>query len=133
MDLNQITLDVSNVERSARFYETLGLRRIVWSPPRYARFECQSGSTTLSLHLADPPIASGAALYFETEDVAAKLADLQQAGVMFDGPPVLQAWRWLEVWTSDPDGRRICLYHAGPDRRFPPWRVCADSEPPARE
>lgn len=123
MDLNQITIDVSDLERSSRWYEALGLRKIVWSPPRYARFECPMGSATLSLHRAEGPIACGAALYFEVADVDARVASLEAAGLAFAGPPVDQSWRWREAWTRDPDGHRICIYRAGPERRFPPWRV----------
>jgi catechol 2,3-dioxygenase-like lactoylglutathione lyase family enzyme len=128
MDLNQVTLDVADLERSARFYESLGLRRIVWSAPRYARYECPVGSATLSLHCttvpdAEPPAAGGAALYFEVEDVDARVADLEALGVVFVEAPRTQDWRWREAWTSDPDGRRVCIFHAGADRRFPPWRV----------
>lgn len=128
MDLNQITIDVSSLEASAAFYETLGLVRIVWSPPRYARYECASGSTTLSLHIAPAPILSGAALCFEVEHVDSEVARLKAAGLKFDAEPTDQTWRWREAWLTDPDGRRICIFHAGPDRRFPPWRVGPDKE-----
>ena len=123
MDLNQVTLDVSDLDRAAAFYEMLGLRRIVWSPPHYARFECPSGGATLSLHLAEPPAVDGAAMYFEVDHLDEEVARLQKAGLAFDVDPVDQSWRWREAWLKDPDGRRICVYHAGPDRRFPPWRV----------
>lgn len=123
MDLNQVTLDVSDLERSAAFYERLGLKRIVWSPPRYARYECPSGSSTLSLHASETVAAGGAAIYFEVDNVDDAVARLTQSGLAFITPPADQRWRWREAWLADPDGRKVCIYHAGPDRRFPPWRV----------
>lgn len=118
-------IEVADLDRAARFYETLGMTRIVWSPPRYARLEARSGATTLSLEAALRPATGGVSLYFETDDLDARCAALAAAGIAFDGPPTAQDWRWREAWTRDPDGRRVCLFHAGPDRRFPPWRVTA--------
>ncbi|MBI1393200.1 MAG: VOC family protein [Alphaproteobacteria bacterium] len=126
MDLNQVTIDVADLARAAAFYERLGLKRIVWSPPRYARYECPSGASTISLHIADGPVASGVSLYFEVDDVDLEVERLLALGIGFDALPKDQEWRWREAWTCDPDGHRVCVFHAGLDRRFPPWRVAAD-------
>ncbi|MEL6212058.1 MAG: VOC family protein [Pseudomonadota bacterium] len=123
-----MTLDTSDLDRAAAFYETLGLKRIVWSAPRYARFECPSGAATLSLHHNDRVEPSGAALYFEIDHLDAEVARLESEGVVFESAPEDKDWRWREAWLRDPDGHRICLYHAGPDRRFPPWRVAPQPE-----
>jgi hydroxymethylpyrimidine/phosphomethylpyrimidine kinase len=32
-------------------------------------------------------------------------------------------WLWREARLRDPSGNEICLYHAGANRRFPPWRI----------
>lgn len=122
MDLNQVTLTVDDMAAGVSFYEALGLRLIVRTHERYARFELPSGSTTLSLHLGERPGPGGPALYFEADDVDARYEALRAAGIAFDGPPEEKSWRWREAWFSDPAGNRLCLYHAGPDRRFPPWR-----------
>ena len=37
--------------------------------------------------------------------------------------PTDQSWLWREAYLKDPDGNLICLYHAGANRRFPPWRI----------
>ena len=37
--------------------------------------------------------------------------------------PVDQPWLWREARLRDPSGNEICLYHAGENRRFPPWRL----------
>ena len=55
MNLNQITIAVFDVEQSIAFYKNLGLRLIVKSLPKYARFECLDGETTFSLHQSDIP------------------------------------------------------------------------------
>ncbi|MEM8656922.1 MAG: VOC family protein [Pseudomonadota bacterium] len=123
MDLNQITLEVDSLDRAIAFYETLGLRCIVLNPGRYARFECPSGATTLSIHPADPPRIGATVLYFEVEDVDRRHAELTAKGIHFESAPIDTAWRWREARFSDPAGNRLCLFHAGPDRRFPPWRL----------
>ena len=123
MDLNQVTLEVTDFDAAVAFYERLGLRLIVSSRGEYARFELPSGSSTLSLHRTDEPVAPGPVLYFECEDVDRRFGELSSAGIAFDGVPTDQSWRWREVRFRDPSGNRLCLYHAGPDRRFPPWRL----------
>ena len=68
MNLNQITVPVSDVERSISFYEKLGLRLIVKSIPNYARFECPEGNSTFSLHQVDVlPTGEGIWVYFEVQ------------------------------------------------------------------
>ena len=51
MNLNQVMM-WSPFARSIRFYETLGLRRIVQSD-RQARFVCLEGGSTCSLEVVD--------------------------------------------------------------------------------
>ena len=124
MDLNQITLAVRDLDEGIAFYRSVGLQLIVHSPGNaYARFELPSGSTTLSLHEEADARPGPTALYFEVEDVDRRHAELAATGIRFDVPPTDQSWRWREAWFSDPTGNRLCLYHAGADRRFPPWRI----------
>lgn len=123
MDLNQVTVPCTDYEGTVRFYQLLGLRLIVDSPPRYARFETKKG-TTFSIH-AEGMASSGAdiKIYFEVEDVDAEVARLRAKGVTFSGDPVDQVWLWREACAKDPSGNTVCIYHAGENRRFPPWRV----------
>jgi len=44
-------------------------------------------------------------------------------GIVFDTDPADQSWLWREAWLSDPAGVKLCLYYAGKNRRFPPWRI----------
>lgn len=124
MRLNQVTVPALDLERSIAFYRALGFRLIVKND-HYARFELPDGEATYSLHLTDDAqgIANGPQLYFECENLDARVAQLKAKGIVFDGDPVDQSWKWREVWFSDPAGVRLCLYHAGENRRYPPWRL----------
>lgn len=123
MNFNQITIPCVNYDESVAFYAKLGLRQIVDSPPRYARFESSSG-TTLSVHRTDPEVtASAVTIYFEVDDVDAEVRRLKSAGLEFDSDATDQDWLWREAYLRDPAGNRVCVYHAGENRRFPPWRI----------
>ena len=127
MEINQVTLPCHDYDASLEFYRKLGLRLIVDSPPRYARFETDAGST-LSIHATertDP--ASTAVIYFEVADVDAVVESLEAAGLGVDSGPVDQPWLWREATLRDPAGNRLCIYHAGVNRRFPPWRVTIEA------
>lgn len=67
LDLNQITISVKDVEKSIEFYQKLGLNLIVKALPKYARFECQNGESTFSLHQSDEKINASTWIYFETK------------------------------------------------------------------
>lgn len=124
MRLNQVTAPALDLERSIAFYETLGLKLIVKSD-HYARFEVGDGSDTFSLHITND--ASGAAngphIYFECDDLDARVAALKAKGIVFDHDPKDQSRLWREAWLTDPAGVKLCLYYAGKNRRFPPWRL----------
>ena len=121
MNLNQITLQVTDVESSIAFYEKLGLRLIVKSLPKYARFEC-SGEATFSLHHSDE-VTNGTWIYFECQTLDEDVDRLQKAGIVFDEMPLDQPWLWREARLKDPDGHVLILYRAGENRKNPPWRI----------
>ncbi|MGI9234769.1 MAG: VOC family protein [Woeseiaceae bacterium] len=122
MDLNQITLPCADYDESVRFYKMLGLTQIVDSPPRYARFETVAG-TTLSIHAVDQRAeASQATIYFEVQNVDLEVRRLSHLGINFESPAADQDWLWREAYLRDPAGNQLCIYHAGENRRFPPWR-----------
>ncbi len=124
MRLNQVTVSARVLDRSIVFYETLGFVLIVKND-HYARFEIGDGSSTLSLQL-DPDnknAGSGPHLYFECDDLDARVAALKERGIVFESDPADQSWLWREAWFKDPAGNRFCLYFAGDNRRFPPWRL----------
>jgi catechol 2,3-dioxygenase-like lactoylglutathione lyase family enzyme len=121
MKLNQVTLPAKDLAASIAFYEKLGFVLIVRND-HYARFENPSDLSTLSLELrADG--GNGAHVYFECEDLDARVAELKTKGIGFASGPEDKSWLWREAWLSDPAGNWLCLYFAGPNRRFPPWRI----------
>jgi catechol 2,3-dioxygenase-like lactoylglutathione lyase family enzyme len=124
MRLNQVTVPALDLERSIAFYRTLGLKLIVKSP-HYARFEVGDGTDTFSLQLTNDAsrAANGPHVYFECDDLDDRVADLKAKGIVFDSDPTDQSWLWRETWLTDPAGVKLCLYHAGEMRRFPPWRI----------
>ncbi len=123
MDLNQVTISVHDFAASVAFYETLGLKLIVSARNSYARFELPSGGATFSIHLDPQAQPNDTTLFFEVDDVDAKYADLVKAGIVFQAPPTDQSYRWRTALFADPTGNKLCLFHAGQDRRFPPWRL----------
>lgn len=124
MRLNQVTAPCADLDRSIAFYQALGLKLIVKSP-HYARFEAPEGEATFSLHVVEGPIATTNApqIYFECSDVDAEVSRLKDAGLTFEHQPRQQSWLWYEAWLRDPAGNAVCLFHAGENRRHPPWRI----------
>lgn len=123
MNLNQITLPASDIERSASFYRGMGFVQIVDSA-RYARFECPEGDATFSVHLVEPlPAETGVVVYFECSDLDDRVAQLQAKGFEFSKLPADERWLWREARLADPAGNTICLFRAGENRKNPPWRV----------
>ena len=124
MNLNQVTIYSSKPEETTDFYRQLGLQLIVDSLPRYARLQCPDGDATLSIHVADEDFSpSNIVLYFECEDLDAQVLELKNLGLQFGSDPIDQSWLWRECYLKDPNGNRICLFHAGENRQNPPWRV----------
>jgi len=121
--LNQVTVGSTDLGRSERFYAQLGLRLIV-KDDHYLRFECPDGESTFSVEVMNPVQPSDAVtLYFECDDLDGECERLRRAGVEFDQEPADMPWLWREARLRDPDGHRLCLFHAGENRRHPPWRI----------
>jgi catechol 2,3-dioxygenase-like lactoylglutathione lyase family enzyme len=124
MNLNQVTIPVTDVERSVHFYTTLGLILIVRALPRYARFDCPDGDATFSLHQAEKQKdAEGIRVYFEVRNLDAVVAELIAQGVDFEELPVDKPWLWREARLKYPDGNQIILYFGGDNRKNPPWKI----------
>lgn len=122
MNLNQVTLPALDYDSSVDFYRRLGLRQIVDSAGRYARFECPGGAT-LSVHVEEGRRAGASVIYLESDDLDSWVEGLRSAGIAFETGPEDQSWGWREARLLDPAGNRLCLYRAGRYRRFPPWRI----------
>jgi catechol 2,3-dioxygenase-like lactoylglutathione lyase family enzyme len=124
MNLNQVTIYTAKPIETAEFFTKLGLILIVDSLPRYARFECPDGDSTLSINIADErPASNDIVLYFECDDLDGEVARLKSLGLEFDEDPADRDWLWRQAYLRDPNGNRICLFHAGENRKNPPWRV----------
>jgi len=124
MNLNQVTIYSNKTIETVDFYRRLGLRLIVDSLPRYARLEFPDGDSTLSIHTAENVSPnSSVVLYFECEDLDAKVSELKNLGLQFQSEPIDQSWLWRETYLLDPNSNKICLFYAGENRQNPPWRV----------
>lgn len=130
MNLNQVTLPATDLPASVAFYRQLGFRQIV-TAPHYARFECPDGDATLSLHqIAPDDAARGVVIYFECDNLDDRVATLQAAGIAFETLPTDQRWLWREARLHDPAGNELCLFWAGVNRKYPPWRLAPSSDAP---
>ena len=118
--LNQVTVPAKDLAASEHFYRQLGLRQIVRSKPRYARFETEGGAT---FSIATGDSYTGPVIYFECGDLDTMVTYLKAQGIAFEQEPADQSWGWREARLRDPAGNAICLYQAGEMRRFPPWRI----------
>jgi catechol 2,3-dioxygenase-like lactoylglutathione lyase family enzyme len=124
MNLNQVTIYTAKPIETAEFFTKLGLILIVDSLPRYARFECPDGDSTLSINIDDErPASNDIVLYFECDNLDEEVARLKSLGLEFDQDPTDRDWLWRQAYLRDPNGNRICLFHAGKNRKNPPWRV----------
>lgn len=124
MNLNQVTISSINVVQAIEFYKKLGLKLIVHTHDAYARFECPEGDSTFSIHqVADLPTGSGVIVYFEVQDVSKTIKGLVEQGITIEEFPKNQPWLWTEASLKDLDGNTIIIYHAGKNRKNPPWRI----------
>ena len=127
MNLNQVTLTVTDMLVSNDFYKKLGFTQIV-DTPHYARFACPNEGASFSLALApensgqQAANSSGTTIYFEEEDLDAWVKLIQSRGIEFDQLPEEQRYLWREAILTDPSGNKIKLYWAGENRLNPPWR-----------
>ncbi|GAB5400893.1 MAG: hypothetical protein Aureis2KO_24780 [Aureisphaera sp.] len=123
MNLNQVTVPSQDVSESILFYKNLGLKLIVHTHERYARFECPKGDSTFSIHQVDNKPSGDVFVYFEVDDVWTTVEKLKSKGVAFETDVLEQSWLWTEARLKDPDGNSIIIFHAGDDRKNPPWRI----------
>jgi catechol 2,3-dioxygenase-like lactoylglutathione lyase family enzyme len=126
MRMNQATVTMPDLDAGWRFYTALGLVPVVDSRPRYARFRCPDGDSTLSLQQG-PLSPGGTTLYFECDDLDVIVARLKAAGLAFGSGPEDKPWLWREADLCDPAGNRIVLFHAGENRLAPPWALPAST------
>ena len=123
MNLNQITIPSLDLSKSIPFYQKLGLHLIVHTHSAYARFELPEGGATFSIHQVEElPKGEGIYVYFELENLDKKVAELIEKGIEFEELPNDKTWLWREARLKDLDGNQLILFHAGENRKNPPWR-----------
>jgi len=124
MNLNQVTIPWIDLAKSVPFYEKLGLKLIVSSTTRYARFECPDGNSTFSIHQTEKlPAGDGIHVYFECENLDDYVDKLVNKGIEFDELPNNKTWLWREARLKDIDGNQLILFYGGENRLNPPWRI----------
>ena len=126
MNLNQVTVPSIDLSKSVPFYQKLGLKLIVHTHSAYARFECPKGDSTFSIHqVLELPKGEGVYVYFELENLDDYVAELIEKGIEFEEMPNDKSWLWREARLKDLDGNQLILFHAGENRKNPPWRYSA--------
>ena len=124
MNLNQITIPSLDLNVSVSFYRKLGLELIVDALPAYARFQCEEGNSTFSIHkVSELPVGDGVHIYFECQCLDEKVEELILKGIEFDELPNDKSWLWREARLKDPDLNQLILFYAGENRLYPPWRL----------
>lgn len=124
MNLNQVTIYTDKPVDTAEFFQKLGLSLIVDSLPRYVRLECPDGDSTLSIQQDESAqTTNNIVLYFECDELGETVDQLKADGLVFDEDPTDRPWLWRQAYLKDPNGNKICLFHAGENRKNPPWRV----------
>jgi catechol 2,3-dioxygenase-like lactoylglutathione lyase family enzyme len=122
--LNQVTVPLLDYAASRDFYVKLGLKLIVDSPPRYARFEMPEGGSTFSIEKVEGVEGSSWPLiWFESDRLDELIAELKAKGITLESEPEDKTYLWRVARLRDPAGNLIALYHAGENRLNPPWRV----------
>lgn len=124
MNLNQVTVPSLNLDKSVPFYESLGLKLIVSSSEKYARFECPNGDATFSIHKVESlPTGDGIIVYFESDKLDQQVNQLIEKGFEFEELPTDKKWLWREARLKDPDNNQIILFYGGENRKNPPWKL----------
>ena len=123
MNLNQITIKSTDVNRSMAFYKKLGLQLIVDSSPRYVRFVCPQGGSTFSVSHASSVPDAATVVYFEVAHLDLVHKNLTAQGIDFTSAPEDKPWLWREAGLRDPDGQPLILFTAGINRINPPWKL----------
>ncbi len=88
--IGQVSLVVNDLDRAVVFYrDTLGIQ-LAFQVPNMAFFVCGDLRIMMTLHEPEQPIGNSV-LYFETDAIETRHADLAARGVRFEGEPHLIA------------------------------------------
>jgi methylmalonyl-CoA/ethylmalonyl-CoA epimerase len=115
--VGQISLPVSDLDRSEKFYGALGLRKL-WRYQDQLFFD--GGSVRLLLQKVEPAAApaSQGCIYFRCADIAHAVGHLENGDLIFTQAPHRVAVLYdRDVWVAffkDPDGHALALMQEGP-------------------
>lgn len=116
--IGQISLPVSDTDRSEAFYETaLGLKKL-YRFGDLAFFDC-AGVRLLLDKVGNPAdLVPQGCIYFRCADIALAVAELAKRGLTFMSPPHLIAKMddhdlWMAFF-RDPDGHTLALMQEAP-------------------
>ena len=123
MDLNQVTIGSTDLRRSEAFYRALGLELIV-KDEHYLDSPARTATARSSVDLVDAVADTEAVtVYFEDPDPDALVERLERSGFAVELRPTDMPWLWREARFATRIGRRLCLFRAGENRLYPPWRL----------
>ena len=110
--VSQIALQVADLDAAIAFYrDVLSVPFIAQAGPRLAFFDCDGVRLMLSSGGGDG--GARCTLYFEVADLDRRYAELQERGVVFDGPPhVMHSAADYELrmaFFRDPGGNLLAL------------------------
>jgi catechol 2,3-dioxygenase-like lactoylglutathione lyase family enzyme len=118
MHISLISLCVPHPEEVSAWYRThLGLTVMATHPQtgRVVLATDEPGTSLILLPGESPDHPERIQLHFHVSDVDAMYAQLQAAGVVFNGPPTDMPWRWRHAYTHDPAGYTVELVTPLPD------------------
>ncbi len=108
------------MDATVEFYrDKLGLPLTMRPHPGMALFDCAGQSLLLSLpESGQPPTVGGAVLYFDCEDIAASVRDMEARGVAFVSAPhriaQLPAYDLWMAFFEDPNKNLLALQMRAP-------------------
>ena len=111
-----VSLNVSDVERSTRFYEVFFGVAAHKRRPGYANFDLEAPALKLALNEQDPgtggPLNHLGFLVPSTDDVHAARRRLEQAGLIIFSEENVECCYALQdkIWVRDPDGNAWEVY-----------------------
>ncbi len=121
INFNHTIVNVTNVKKSTKFYQTLLGLKLIEEAPGYARLTSPNKTFTIGIHELEKgmklPFNEGIRIYYEVGDLDNYCRKLSEKGINFTQPPKDMPWGWRHAYINDPDNHEISLYFAG-NKRF---------------
>jgi lactoylglutathione lyase len=122
-----VFLNVTNIEKSAAFYEGLGFKRTAQFPPPMNVYGYSMGTPGSDLllgpaegaqdaetrsWLATRPLGAGVVIMPQVKDVDAVFENAKRIGAEIEQPPTDQPWGARTLMIADPDGYSLMFDQA---------------------